>query len=72
MWFAIIPCNSNLILTQDYMFHCKQQERELKRVEGDVLKEERNLKKAMKEYEKGLNLLVKNNVMNLTFMTMFI
>lgn len=39
---------------EDYMFHCKQQERELKRVEGDVLKEERNLKKAMKEYEKEI------------------
>lgn len=38
---------------QDYMLVCKQEERDLKRVEGDIVKKERVLKKSMKNYENG-------------------
>ena len=37
------------------MFQCKQEERELKRMESDVIKNERNLKKMLKDYESGKN-----------------
>ena len=35
------------------MFQCKQEERELKRMESHVIKNERNLKKILKDYENG-------------------
>ena len=37
------------------MFQCKQEERELKRMESDVIKNERNLKKMLQDYESGKN-----------------
>ena len=35
------------------MLLCKQEERDLKRIEGDIIKKETNLKKTMKNYENG-------------------
>ena len=35
------------------MLICKQEERNLKRVEGDIIRKESNLKVAMRNYENG-------------------
>ena len=36
------------------MLLCKQEERNLKRIEGDILKKESNLKMAMQSYKNGM------------------
>uniref|UniRef100_A0A7M5V9Z2 Uncharacterized protein n=2 Tax=Clytia hemisphaerica TaxID=252671 RepID=A0A7M5V9Z2_9CNID len=41
-------------LLQDYMLLCKQEERNLRRVEGDIIRKESNLKVAMRNYENDI------------------
>ena len=38
---------------QDHMWQHKQDQRELKRVEGDIIKNQREVRKEMRDYENG-------------------
>ena len=41
------------------MWQHKQEERELKRVEGDIIKKQRSLRKEMRDFENGESNLMK-------------
>lgn len=45
---------SDIGCAQDHMWQHKQEEREIKRVEGDVIKRKRALQRTMKEYETSI------------------
>ena len=40
-------------LLQDLMWQHKQEERELKRVEGDIIKNQRSVRRTLRDYENG-------------------
>ena len=42
-----------MIFLQDNMLHHKQEERKLKRIEGDIVKKQRLLRRVMHDYDKG-------------------
>ena len=39
---------------KDHMWQHKQEERELKRVEGDIIKNQRTVRKSMRDYENSM------------------
>ena len=42
------------ILSQDNMLQHKQEERKLKRIEGDIVKKQRLLRRVMHDYDSGM------------------
>ena len=42
------------ILSQDNMLQHKQEERKLKRIEGDIVKKQRLLRRVMHDYDNGM------------------
>ena len=42
-----------LLWLQDHMWQHKQEERELKRVEGDIIKNQRTVRRSLRDYENG-------------------
>ena len=51
--FMYISVIVNLCTLQDYMWQHKQEERELKRIEGDVIKNQRAVRRTLRDYENG-------------------
>eukprot|EP00112_Aurelia_sp_Birch-Aquarium-sp1_P024018 Seg74.4 transcript_id=Seg74.4/GoldUCD/mRNA.D3Y31 product="hypothetical protein" protein_id=Seg74.4/GoldUCD/D3Y31 len=46
--------NKQLKVIEDHMWQHKQEERELKRIEGDIIKKQRQLRKTMQDYESAI------------------
>ncbi|KAK2156985.1 hypothetical protein LSH36_201g04045 [Paralvinella palmiformis] len=42
-----------LNIIEDHMWQYKQQERELKRLEGDIIKNQREVRRSLRDYENG-------------------
>ena len=40
-------------ILKDYMWQHKQEERELKRIEGDVIKNQQAVRRTLRDYENG-------------------
>ena len=57
---------------QDHMWQHKQEERELKRSEGDIIKSQRSLRKMLRDYENGKLIVILRNTYSYIIDNVFI
>ena len=53
-WKPHVMAHILMFMLQDHMWQHKQEERELKRTEGDIIKNQRSVRQTLRDFENGI------------------